>query len=115
MAAPRRVGSQLAPGPNKTDPQECAWKDGERRWYPENGRQVALDVGGLLMEGTAVVCVENDSPDINTQGNEDLSDPAAGEAYFYAFRGSQGLATGAGSYGQASDGRERMPLAGDCN
>ncbi|MDH3283125.1 MAG: hypothetical protein OEQ13_00150 [Acidobacteriota bacterium] len=70
-------------------------------------------VGGSVDLGT-VLCIENDSPDADTSGHEDLSDPAAGQAFFYVARGSAGLLAGPGSYGTGSDGAERQATGGDC-
>ena len=67
----------------------------------------ALDLG-------PVVCVENDSPDPDTIGDEDLVAPSPGQTFFYLHRGSQGVLAGPGSYGQGTGGRERLAGAGGC-
>ncbi len=61
-----------------------------------------------------VSCLENDSPDADTRGDEDPDSPAAGHGFFFLYRGSPGLLAGPGSYGLSSDGRERQPSSGDC-
>lgn len=61
-----------------------------------------------------VVCVENDSGDASTAGSADVVTPGPGQAFFYLYRGSQGVAAAPGSYGQASSGEERAPSAGGC-
>ena len=62
-----------------------------------------------------VICLEDDSPDADTIGFEDLEDPNPGEGFFYLFRGSQGVGDGPGSWEQASDGSERLAGQGECN
>jgi len=76
--------------------------------------------GGLasLSETTAgvelgpVVCIEDDSPDPDTSGNEDTDVPNPGEGFFYVSR--FGAAPGAGSYGGSSANRDRQPGLGNC-
>ena len=63
----------------------------------------SVDLGPLL-------CIENDSPDIKTAGNEDAGVPAAGEAFFYVARGS--VAGVPIPWGHSSDGRERIGVEG---
>ncbi len=61
-----------------------------------------------------VVCIEDDSPDNDTLGSEDVTQPGPGQVLFYVHRGSRGLLAGPGSYDLASDGSERVPASGDC-
>ncbi len=70
--------------------------------------------GGNTVDLGGVVCLENDSPDADTAGFEDFAVPAAGQAFFYMYRGSQGSEAGPGSYGPGSSGGERIASAGDC-
>ena len=78
------------------------------------------DVANLSFAGDGtvdlgpVVCIENDSPDMDTRGFEDAELPFPGEVFFYLFRGSQGVNDGPGSFGQASTGEERVQGAGGC-
>jgi subtilisin family serine protease len=58
-----------------------------------------VEVGELL-------CLENDSPDADTLGNEDTDIPAPGEGFFYVARFN--AAPGAGSYGGSSRRRDRL-------
>ncbi len=60
-----------------------------------------------------VLCLENDSTDPDTTGNEDTGSPAAGAAFFYLARFNS--APGAGSYGGSSMNRDRIPAAADCS
>jgi hypothetical protein len=53
-----------------------------------------------------VVCLENDSPDPDTTGDEDVGVPALGEGYFYLGRFNAGPRPG--SYGGSSRNRDRM-------
>jgi|GEM_PF-962760 len=71
--------------------------------------------GGSTVTLGPVTCLEDDSPDADTAGFEDVAQPAAGQAFFYIYRGSRGLNFGAGSYGQSSSGLERIPASGDCS
>jgi hypothetical protein len=64
-------------------------------------------VGGV--ELGALVCLEDDSADPDTAGNEDTDTPPAGEAFFYLARFN--AAPGAGSYGGSSRSRDRMSFA----
>ena len=67
-----------------------------------------------------VVCLENDSVDPDTVGDEDLGIPAPGQAFFYL--GRFNTAPGAGSYGGSSANRDRClhvadgcTASGDCS
>ena len=76
------------------------------------------DVANLSIDGSdvdlgSVVCLEDESPDANTEGYGD-TEPAVGQVYFYLFRGTQGQNDGPGSYGQSSGGLERVGGGGDC-
>jgi subtilisin family serine protease len=51
-------------------------------------------------------CLENDSPEADTLGNEDTDIPAPGEGFFYVARFN--AAPGAGSYGGSSRRRDRL-------
>jgi hypothetical protein len=68
---------------------------------------VGVDPGTLL-------CLENDSPDPDTTGNEDLTSPAVGEAFVYLARFNAGPSDGWG-YGGSTMNRDRLPFGpGDC-
>lgn len=69
---------------------------------------------GNTVDLGVVVCLENDSVDTTTRGNEDTAQPTAGHAFFYLYRGSQGTGDGPGSFGEGSGGRERIVGVGDC-
>mgnify|MGYP000311346237 CR=1 FL=1 len=70
----------------------------------------ALDAGA---SGTTdlgpVVCIENDSPDATTYGNEDSAEPEPGRGFFYLYRGNP-----SGSWGSGSGAAERVPSSGSC-
>jgi Tol biopolymer transport system component len=61
-----------------------------------------------------VVCLEDDSPDATTLGFEDPNEPAPGQAFFFLYRGSQGIDDGPGSWGQGSGDADRIAGAGSC-
>lgn len=71
-------------------------------------------VGPNVDLGT-VLCIEDDSADLDTAGNADPASPAPGQAFFYVLRGTQGVFSGPGSYGQGTGGKERVASAGDCS
>lgn len=101
---------------SRTQPTIVTWdiESGPVRYDVIRGAcaQLRGGVPGIAGLGT-VACLENDSPDATTAGFGDATAPAAGQAFFFVFRGAQGLAS-PGSYGTASDGSVRAPDAGDC-
>lgn len=93
------------------------------RWTAESGPVrydvIRGDVADLRILGDQVdlgpvLCLENDSPDNETVGFEDVEEPIPGQVFFFLYRGSQGLLDGPGSYGDSSDDRQRIPASGDC-
>jgi hypothetical protein len=68
-------------------------------------------IGGVSVG--SVVCLENDSVDTNTVGNEDTAIPTPGNAFFYLGRFND--TPGAGHYGGSTLNRDRFPTAGDCS
>lgn len=60
-----------------------------------------------------VACLEDDSPDADTEGFGDPDQPEAGAAFFFLYRGSPGVSE-PGSYGRSTAGEERTPSSGDC-
>lgn len=76
------------------------------------GELAALSETSAGVDAGAVVCLEDDSPDADTAGNEDTDVPGPGEAYYYLARFN--AAPGAGSYGGSSQNRDRVPASGDC-
>ena len=91
------------------------WEAGAVRYDVIRGDVANLAPGlpGTVDLG-AVVCLENDSPDASILGFEDAATPLPGHAFFFLFRGSHGLNFGPGSWGQASEGLERVPGSGVC-
>jgi len=78
------------------------------------------DVANLGIDGVdiglgPVFCLENDSLDTNTIGSADVQEPAIGQAFFYLYRGTQGVLDGPGSWGRGSGGQERVAGPGDCS
>ena len=78
------------------------------------------DVANLAMAAStvnlgSVTCVEDDSPDNDTAGNEDATQPAPGQVFFYLYRGTTGSPPVTGSYGQGTGGKERVAGGGACN
>ena len=68
------------------------------------------DAGPVINLG-AVVCIENDCLDENTQGHEDAETPNPGEAFFYLVEYFDGTSS---SYGTESAGKPRAAGPGDC-
>jgi hypothetical protein len=69
--------------------------------------------GNTVDLGT-VVCLENDTVNTTTAGADaDADQPAPGRVFFFLRRWTQGIGD-TPSYGQGSDGAERVPSAGDC-
>jgi Tol biopolymer transport system component len=69
--------------------------------------------GGAGTDLGSVACLEDDSPDADTEGFGDTEQPAPGEAFFFLYRGSPGVRE-PGSYGVSSEGGVREPGSGDC-
>jgi Tol biopolymer transport system component len=69
----------------------------------------------LSVDLGAVACLENDSPDNDTEVAPDILEPPPGQVFFFLFRGSQGILDGPGSYGLGTAGGERNASAGDCS
>lgn len=103
--------------PSRLSPTVVDWdvETGPVRYDVIRGNVANLQPGpGSTVDLGPVACLENDSPDSDTGGSPDLVDPAAGQAFFYAYAGSQGLAAPPGSYGRSTAGAERVPGAGAC-
>jgi hypothetical protein len=75
------------------------------------GNLASLNESGRGVDLGDVVCLENDSPDPDTAGNEDIVNPPLGEAFFYLARFNG--APGAGSYGGSSRNRDRRVITDD--
>ena len=75
--------------------------------------QLAIVTGAVNLG--PVVCLEDDSPDNQTLGNEDTSQPTPGQAFFYLYRGTTGIPPVTGSWGQGTGARERVAGVGSCN
>jgi hypothetical protein len=104
----------VSPGPQ---PTVVSWDtlSGPIRYDVIRGDGASLALpGNDIVDLGAVVCLENDSPDADTVGDEDPELPGPGQLFFYLLRGSMGANAGPGSYGQATTGEERLPTSGDC-
>jgi Tol biopolymer transport system component len=100
---------------SKTTPTVVSWEPepGPRHYDVIRGDVASLALGaGNTVDLGAVVCLEDDSPDAHTVGDEDLVEPSPGQAFFFVYRGSQGA--GPGSWGQGTGGRERVAGTGSC-
>jgi len=62
-----------------------------------------------------VACLEDDSSDNQTLGNEDPAQPTAGQGFFYLYRGTLGDPAVTGSWGQGTGALERTPAGGACS
>lgn len=69
--------------------------------------------GGTVDLGS-VVCLEDNSEDARTLGDEDAAQPVPGQVFFYLFRGWGGEFVGDGSWGEGSGEAERVPGSGSC-
>jgi Tol biopolymer transport system component len=102
-------------GPAPTVLSLPRWLSGPMRYDFVRGDLSQLASGGPGVTSLgAMTCIENDSMDLDTLGDEDAVDPIPGQGFFYLWRGDVGLNFGQGSYGQSSDGSERTPGLGDC-
>ena len=100
----------------KGSPTELSWDQSPTsfRYDAIRGSIANLSTSGATVNLGPVTCLEDDSPDNHTQGHGDLAEPAPGEAFFFLYRGSVGFNAAAGSYGQGTGGKERVPSAGGC-
>jgi penicillin amidase len=76
------------------------------------GDLAALRIDGSDVDLGAVTCIERNSVDANTSGNEDTDVPAPGQAFFYAVQFFDGVQDS--SYGSESVGRARVVSGGGC-
>jgi Tol biopolymer transport system component len=111
----RTTPARISPSPGPA-PTLVSWEaeSGPIRYDVIRGDVADLATGAGSVDLGNVVCLENDSSDLSTRGDEDIVTPSPGQAFFYLFRGSQGVAVGPGSYGAGSSGDERIPGAGGC-
>lgn len=103
--------------PGKEVPTLVSWdvEPAPVRYDVIRGDLANLQPGGPgVIDLGPVVCIEDDSPDNDTTGFEDATQPDPGQVLFYVHRGSRGLLAGPGSYDLASDGSQRVPASGDC-
>ncbi len=101
---------------SKTAPTVASWRPSPSaiRFDAIRGNVAELAAGGGSVDLGSVICLQDSSPKVHTEASGD-SEPPVGTAYFYLFRGSQGVDDGPGSYGTGSDGSERIAGGGDCN
>jgi Tol biopolymer transport system component len=104
--------------PSKATPTVVTW---DVEPSPVRYDVIRGDVAGLQAgpAGTVdlgpVACLEDDSPDATTLGFEDPDEPVPGQAFFFLYRGSQGIDDGPGTWGQGSGDAERVAGAGSCD
>jgi hypothetical protein len=98
-------------------PTVISWEieSGPLRYDVVRGNVQNLAFSGADVTLGPVVCLENDSPDASTSGFGDAALPAAGQSFFFLYRGSQGLNFGPGSWGTGSQGAERVAGSGSCS
>jgi Tol biopolymer transport system component len=100
----------------KASPTVLSWdhESGPARYDAIRGQVSDLaESGGGTTDLGPVICLEDDSPDADTEGFGDQEQPPPGQAFFFLYRGSPGV-TQPGSYGSSSAGGEREPASGDC-
>ena len=125
MQSPSRVPG-LRPNPFiQTEPLGVSVDSGTNTvvsWPPVTNAQhfdvVRGDVASLMDDGTsiqlgAVTCIENQSLDGSTAGNEDQAMPAPGQAFFYAVQYYDGIDES--SYGTETADKPRVVSSGDCH
>jgi len=102
---------------SKASPTELSWDPSPTslRYDVIRGSISNLSNAGSMVDLGAVSCLEDDSSDSHTRGYGDPATPAPGEAFFFLYRGSVGANAAAGSYGQGTGGRDRLPGSGGCN
>ncbi len=76
------------------------------------GDRALVTFGATTTQLGAVTCIENDSPNTDTVGNEDAVTPPLGTTYFYLFRTQDSQVKG--SYGRSLLGKVRVVSSGDC-
>ncbi|ANM29736.1 hypothetical protein ABI59_09335 [Acidobacteria bacterium Mor1] len=89
-------------------------ESGLRRYDVIRGHLSELSSGATTDLGD-VLCLENDSRDLDTVGDEDTALPPVTQGFFYLYRGTEGGSGGPGSYGTSSSGLERLPASGGCD
>jgi len=101
---------------SRTLPTLVSWdhESGPIRYDLIRGSVSAMGPGPGTVNLGPTVCLDNDSPVNENFGHEDPVGPAPGAAFFYAYRGSDGLDVGPGSYGVGSNNGQRVPTSGDC-
>jgi hypothetical protein len=83
------------------------------RYDVVRGDVASLAIAGSTVDLGPVTCIEDDSPDNATIGNEDAAQPLPGQAFFYLYRGTKGSPPVTASWGQGTGARERIGSA--CN
>jgi VCBS repeat protein len=76
------------------------------------GDRALITQGATQILLGSVVCVENDSPNTDTIGNEDNVTPPLNGVFFYLFRTQDTQVKG--SYGVSTSGKVRVATSGDC-
>jgi Tol biopolymer transport system component len=83
------------------------------RYDVVRGDVASLAIAASTVDLGPVTCIEDDSPDNATAGNEDAAEPMPGQTFFYLYRGTKGSPPITASWGQGSGARERIAAA--CN
>lgn len=100
----------------KGAPTVLAWEveAAPRRYDVVRGDVANLSGGGGTIDLGPVLCVEDDSPDADTVGNEDPDDPLPGQCFYFLYRGSPATSGAGVAYGEGSGGAARVAGTGDC-
>lgn len=83
---------------------------GDATYDVVRGDLAALSGDGSGVDLGALACIEDDSADLSTAGDEDVATPAPGTAFFYLVRFQLGFSTG--GFGAGSEGGERTGSGG---
>jgi Tol biopolymer transport system component len=110
----RDIPARIRPGQESPTVVHWDFEPGAVRFDVIRGDAANLRFVGAEVDLGPVACLENDSTDADTIGFEDLVELGTGQAFFYLYRGTQGVLDGPGSWGLGSAGTERLGGPGEC-
>ena len=101
----------------KTSPTVLSWDTDPRfvRYDVIRGDLANVTSSGDAIDLGPVSCLEEDSPDANTEGFGDPEQPSPGQVLFYLHRGTQGEGDAPRTWGFGTGDLERIPASGACD